>query len=404
MRRSLVHVNLGPAALLRFAFICFALICLACSAQAQSAPGASRSEIVIGTVLDLSGPMSAFGRQSRQGMQMRVDEINREGGVNGRMLRLFVEDSGSDPQRAGVAAKKLIEHDQVFALVGTLGAPAALVAMPLALKHNVINFLPIASGRAMYEPVDPLKVAFVMTTSEQLRIALPFMLARHHYLHPCTVSEEGDYANEIALGTEQGFGQLTHTATVRLDYAHNSSEFGPLMQRARAASCDLIVIGGAIRDAVAVINEAHRERLGADFLGTAALYSSLMHELGGRQVEGMYALNTVSQPYPDDASKLVRDWTAEYQQLYNDAPSVFAVYGWVIIDLFAKAATRAGPLLTAASFNSAMESTTFPRDMFGSPEFHISESDRLGFHKVRVSRIVDGRWVAISTLLDAPAS
>jgi branched-chain amino acid transport system substrate-binding protein len=388
----------------RFAYIFIVLLCATSLARAQSTQGVSREQIVIGAILDLSGPMSAYGRQSRQGMQMRVAEINREGGVNGRMLKLLIEDSGSDAERAKAAAKKLIEHDQVFALVGTLGAPAAQATMPLALKRSVVNFLPIASGRAMYDPPDPLKVAFVMTTSEQLRIALPFLLAHHHYQHPCTIAEQGEYAAEIALGTEQGFAQLTHSPTVRLDYPHSSSDFGGLMQHAHAASCDLIVIGGSIRDAVAIINEAHRDGLGADFLGTAALYSNLMHELGGRQVEGMYALNTVSQPYSDDASKLVRDWTAEYQQLYSDAPSVFAVYGWVIIDLFAKAATRAGPVLNVTSFNGAMESTTFPRDMFGSPEFHISQNDRLGCRKVRVSRIVNGKWVAISALLDAPAS
>jgi branched-chain amino acid transport system substrate-binding protein len=126
--------------------------------------------------------------------------------------------------------------------------------------------------------------------------------------------------------------------------------------------------------------------------------------MGGQKVDGMYAINTVSQPYSDDASKLVRDWTLDYQQRYADAPSVFAVYGWVIVDLFAKAAARAGPVLNTASFNNALESNIFPRDMFGSPEFHISSSDRLGCRKVRMSRLVDGKWVAISTLLDAPPS
>jgi branched-chain amino acid transport system substrate-binding protein len=370
----------------------------------QNTQGVSKTEIVLGAVLDLTGPMSGYGRQTRQGMQMRVAEINRQGGVNGRALRLVVVDSASDPERAAALAKDLADRVQVFALLGTLGGATAHAVMPVAMKRNVINFLPIASGRDLYEPPDPLKVAFIMTTTDQLRIALPFLVAKHHYTHPCTVAEEGEYADEVAAGTEGAFDSSPHSALVRVDYPRGSSDFESVIQKVRASSCDLIVIGGAIRDAVGVMTEARRAGVTADFVGTSALYSTLMHEMGGQKVDGMYAINTVSQPYPDDASKLVRDWTLDYQKRYADAPTVFAVYGWVIVDLFAKAAARAGPVLSTASFNNALESNTFPRDMFGSPEFHISSSDRLGCHKVRMSRLVDGKWVSISTLLDAPAS
>ena len=380
------------------------LVTLTRPAFCENTQGVSKSEIVLGAVLDLSGPMSGYGRQTRQGMQMRVAEINRQGGVNGRALRLMVVDSASDPKRAAALARDLVDRVQVFALVGTLGGAIAHAVMPVAMKRNVINFLPIASGRDLYEPPDPLKVAFIMTTTDQLRTALPFLVAKHHYTHPCTVAEEGEYASEVAAGTEGGFDSSPHSALVRVDYPPGSTDFEPVIQRVRASSCDVVVIGGAIRDAVGVMTEARRVGVTADFVGTSALYSTLMHEMGGQKVDGMYAINTVSQPYPDDASKLVRDWTADYQQRYTDAPTVFAVYGWVIVDLFAKAAARAGPVLNTASFNNALESNIFPRDMFGSPEFHISSSDRLGCRKVRMSRLVDGKWVAISTLLDAPPS
>ncbi len=72
------------------------------------------------------------------------------------------------------------------------------------------------------------------------------------------------------------------------------------------------------------------------------------------------------------------------------------------MDLFAKSAAKAGPNLTVDTFNAAMEATTFPRDMFGSPEFHITATDRLGFHKVRISQIVNSKWQPITPLLDPP--
>ena len=63
------------------------------ASQAQ-VQGVSKTEILIGTIQDLSGPIAAFGKQARNGMQLRVDEINEQGGIGGRKLKLLVEDSG----------------------------------------------------------------------------------------------------------------------------------------------------------------------------------------------------------------------------------------------------------------------------------------------------------------------
>ena len=56
-------------------------------------------------------------------MRMRVDEINEEGGINGRKIKLVVEDYGYDPKKAVLAPQKMIERDKTFAVLGTIGTP-----------------------------------------------------------------------------------------------------------------------------------------------------------------------------------------------------------------------------------------------------------------------------------------
>ena len=90
------------------------------SAQAQT-QGVSKTEIVIGSIQDLSGPIASLGKQVRGGMQLRVDEINEQGGIHGRKLKLMVEDSGYDPKRAVLAAQKLVNQDKVFVMVRHAG-------------------------------------------------------------------------------------------------------------------------------------------------------------------------------------------------------------------------------------------------------------------------------------------
>ncbi|HPM67779.1 MAG TPA: ABC transporter substrate-binding protein, partial [Piscinibacter sp.] len=71
-----------------------ALLALAgASSQAQTSQGVSKNEIVLGSIQDLSGPIAGFGKQVRQGMLLRVDELNEQGGINGRKIRLLIEDS-----------------------------------------------------------------------------------------------------------------------------------------------------------------------------------------------------------------------------------------------------------------------------------------------------------------------
>ena len=90
---------------------------LAAGAQTQ---GVSKSEIVVGSIQDLSGPIAALGTHFRNGLQMRFDEANAKGGVHGRKITLIVEDSGYDPKKAVLAAQKLIQRDKVFAAINTL--------------------------------------------------------------------------------------------------------------------------------------------------------------------------------------------------------------------------------------------------------------------------------------------
>ncbi|MGH7003052.1 MAG: ABC transporter substrate-binding protein, partial [Alphaproteobacteria bacterium] len=92
-------------------------------AAAQEVRGVSATEIKLGTQDDLSGPIVFWGQPMRNGKIMRIEEQNAKGGVHGRKIVLIGEDNGYDPKKGVLAAQKLIQHDKVFAMVGTLGTP-----------------------------------------------------------------------------------------------------------------------------------------------------------------------------------------------------------------------------------------------------------------------------------------
>ena len=139
------------------------LMCSAPVAFAQPTQGVSVSKdtIVIGTIQDLSGPVAAYGNAARNGLQLRVDEINEQGGIHGRKIKLIVEDNAYDPKRAVLAAQKLVSQDKVFLIASHIGTPMNNAAMPSMFEKGVINFFPLSAGREMYDPPNKLKFARV---------------------------------------------------------------------------------------------------------------------------------------------------------------------------------------------------------------------------------------------------
>jgi branched-chain amino acid transport system substrate-binding protein len=132
------------------------------------------------------------------------------------------------------------------------------------------------------------------------------------------------------------------------------------------------------------------------FLGSSAAYTDLIHKLGGKPMDGLYATMTVQHPYLDEASQPIRFWATKYKTKFSEDPTVFSVYGYVIMDQFIQAAQKAGPNLTTDSFVKAMDSMSFAPDMFGGPPATYTATKRLGNDLSRLSQIQDGRWKVVS--------
>jgi branched-chain amino acid transport system substrate-binding protein len=371
-------------------------LALAASAAFAQSQGVSKGEIAIGTIQDLSGPLAGFGKQARLGMLLRVDEINEQGGINGRKLKLLVEDSGYDPKRAVLAAQKLVNQDKIFAMVGHLGTAQNNAAMPVQFEKNVINFFPITAAREMYEPLNRLKYAFAATYYDQTRSALPGLVKEKGAKKVCTIYQDDEFGLEVVRGAEAGLKTLGMELAEKTSFKRGATDFSSQVARMKAAGCDFVVLGTIIRETIGTIGESRKTGFSPTFLGTSACYTDLIHKLGGKAMDGLYATMTVANPYTDDASKPVSFWATKYKTKFNEDPTVFSVYGYTIIDTFAAAAAKAGAGLSTDTFIKAMDSTSLPSDIFGSPPVSFSASKRLGSDASRLSQLQDARWKVVS--------
>jgi branched-chain amino acid transport system substrate-binding protein len=114
--------------------------------EIQAVEADSPSEIVLGTSTALTGSAQNLGKDVQRGIMAGLERANRNGGVNGRKLRLIALDDGYEPARTAPNMQQLIEKDNVIAVIGNVGTPNAIVAVPLANEKKTLLFAAFSGG------------------------------------------------------------------------------------------------------------------------------------------------------------------------------------------------------------------------------------------------------------------
>lgn len=101
----------------------------------------------IGTLLDYSGALEAYGKPVQNGTILAAEQFNKAGGPLGRMIELVHRDSQTNPTAAIDAAKKLVEVDKVVAIVGSLGSGVSLaVATSVTVPSGIVQISPASTS------------------------------------------------------------------------------------------------------------------------------------------------------------------------------------------------------------------------------------------------------------------
>jgi ABC-type branched-subunit amino acid transport system substrate-binding protein len=122
----------------------------ALAGQPQDEP----AEIVLGMSTALSGPAARLGINMRTGVEAALEEANRAGGVDGRKLRLVTLDDGYEPARTAPNMRRLIDREQVVAVIGNVGTPTAVAAIPIA-NESKTPFVGAFTGAGVLRKMPP---------------------------------------------------------------------------------------------------------------------------------------------------------------------------------------------------------------------------------------------------------
>lgn len=128
--------------------------------------------IKVGKTGSESGQDAPIGKNMTLGIKIYFDKINAKGGLNGKQLQLIALDDGYVPQKAGENARKLINTDQVIALIGDNGSPTTVVVVPIMSEYKTLLFAPFTGASFLYQHlryVIPLRPSYASEVKEMIK-------------------------------------------------------------------------------------------------------------------------------------------------------------------------------------------------------------------------------------------
>jgi ABC-type branched-subunit amino acid transport system substrate-binding protein len=360
--------------------------------------GISATEIVVGSHQDLSGPIKGWGVPVSNGLKMAVEEINAAGGVQGRKIKLIVEDSGYDPKRAVLASQKLIERDKIFAMIGPMGSPTVLAAQDILFDAGVLQLFPLTAAEFTFK-FDPakaqerLKFNNLLPYVESTRAALKYMIEAKNFKKPCVMHQDDEYGKSVFDGFTQQLEAMKLTPASVTSYKRGASDFSAQIAKMKSDGCDLVVLGTVIRETIGAMGEAKKLGWDVTFLGASPTNVLEVPALGKETVEGLYAAAQFEIPYEDTAKGKVKEWLTSYKKAFGSDANTQAIIGYNAMMTFAHYANKAGKDLTGQKMLDALESGDVFQDTFSSPPTRFSKTNHLASTVTQVQQIQKGRWM-----------
>ena len=361
---------------------------------AEPVTGVTDTEILVGTITDLSGVTAIQGVNSANAIRLAFDDVNAKGGIHGRKIRYIVEDSQYQVPRAVQAMNKLLNNDRVFFTIEDGGTPMNNATWPMAIEKGTPKLLPLSPARSMYEPFHKLKFSQYASAVDQVRAGVKYFVEQRGKKSVCLMYQDTDFGKESLIGVNLQTEAMGMKLIASTAHKPTDTDFSANVAKLREANCDLVVLGTIVRDTILIISTARKLGWNVDLMGQIAAYDTAIAEAPGGVGEGFYSMTPSMYAYPDDPRPAVREVMQRYKARYGVDLNYLGECGYTSAQIALEALQRAGRDLTVDSLLHAMETITDFHDLFGGT-YTFTATNHHGATQAFLAVIHNGRWVPV---------
>lgn len=321
---------------------------LAAALLPRLAGAQANGEINVGVVLPLSGPSAQFGINSRNGLELAVEDINAAGGIKalgGARIRLIVADSTSTPTAAATAAQRLVAQNDVVAVIGAYVSSLTL-AISEVMERRGIPFLTVSYADQLtergYKTVFRINPKASALGQAQVDGSVEIAAAAGVTLERAAILYE-----DTAYGTAQSAGLRAACAagglSVVMDeaYPQGIADVTPLVNKVRSTDAQVVFAVSYLNDTLQIVRTMRQQKLLIPVVGGAGGF--ILPEFAdalGALAEGVLSVN--SSNYDLDGTRAKR-----YRERF-DYPMVHdAIEHAALVDVLAQALEKAGGTASA---------------------------------------------------------
>lgn len=296
------------------------------------------SDVTWGVLLPLTGDRGAYGVAMRDGIALAIDEINAGGGVDGRRIKLIVEDTKSAPRDCVSAFEKLASQDKVPVILGPMASSEVLSVAPLAEQRHILLFTPSASAPAISDAGDyifrnvPSDVfegsAMAEVATSQLKLETIGILYSNN-----------DYGIGVVQTFRAAYERFGGKVLAAEAYPDGTRDFRTHLQKIKEANPEGLYIVG-YKEMGAAVAQSKELALPQRLLSTAIFEDSEILKAAGDAAEGLVFTSITFDPADPDPRAAA--FTMNYRERFKREPDGYAASAYDAACILAQAARSSG--------------------------------------------------------------
>lgn len=378
---------------LGFCLVSAFLTGIASTASAQSAPGVSENEILIGSCSALEGPSHFLGVETVTGAKAYFNLVNDEGGVNGRKLKLISADDSYDPAKTQACFDHLMS-EKAFALGFFVGTPTAVKYVPMAESAKIPVVGLFTGAQTLYVPLRHWIVNVRASYFDETREQVDGLWKTLGYKRIGVIYPEDAFGTAVLEGVKAALKAQGAEPVAIGSYQRQTAQVGGAIDTVRGANPEAVVVVGPANTVSPVLKQAHAKGwkplfLTVSFVGTDELISE-----AGEDAEGVVITQVVPPYYMTEQKSVALYRRALSKYFPSEQPNFVSLEGFVDAMVLAEGLKRAGKDLTREGLIHAIESI-HDHDLGLGPQLKLNYSakEHKGFDHVIPTVIRGGRAV-----------
>jgi branched-chain amino acid transport system substrate-binding protein len=378
----------------------FIVLILALSPWAVRAAevGVTDKEIVVGAGVDLTGAVANWGVNIKAGMEAVFNRVNEAGGVHGRQIKLITYDHVYQPPKAVANAKRLVERDKVFIMMGHLGTPTTKAIMGYLEEQKVPNVFP-ATLASLWATSGKWHVGDVATYADQTWLIIDYLVQERRLTKIASFYQDDEYGLDGHLAGKARLKHFGLAYVAEVDYKRADIDFSSQAAKLKEAGAEAVILQAVYREPPRLAEQCHAIGYNPLFIGPSPIVLDKTIELGGKHVEEVIGVEV--WPPPTDPGPFLDQYRADMQKYSPNLPlDMTNLYGYQKAALFVEALQRTGRDLTRESLLQAITTIKDWDPGWGLRYSYGGDDRRVMSRAARLVVVKDGKWTKMTDWME----